>query len=387
MLCSRISRFLLSIIFIINGSACGPQDQNSHLKKQQFLTVEAKLLSSPLFYSGIIQPLQTVVVSSPTEGNIQEMLFHYGDFVQKGKLLFTLSSEKFRSDYKTAFMQYIKAKSEFDTSQGQLFQSQFLLKNGLISKDELNAKERSFYTAKLALFQAKDALNFLMKQEPKQVLKIDQFNIEDIDELAKVLQAQGDSQILHITSPAEGIVLLPNKSDNEGEVKKIDKGDQIKKEQTLALIGDTSGFMVRVNVSEFTINQLHIGQKVKITGAAFPEFTLQGKISSIERQAQSNSNNMPVFPIEIVVSSLTQKERETIHIGMSAKVEIDVESDAKMTVPISAVFEKNGNTFVKVRDVKTKKVKEVLVKTGQTTLDSVIIDAGLKAGDTIVYAG
>lgn len=381
--CFHYAWSMLGLIILL--SACGSSEKSEHKGKQEVVTLISQPLSTTLFYSGIVQPLKTVVITSPADGVVQEMSFHYGDKVQAGTKLFTISSEKFQSDYKSALMQYIKSKNEFNTSHSQLMQSEFLHKNQLISDDEFKTKQSGFYNAQLALVQAKDTLSVMLKQLMVQGFKLEELNIENINKITQALNAQGDSQKLQVIAPTSGVVLLPSKSDTESETKKMGKGDQVKQGDVLAVIGDTSGLAIRVSVNEFNINQVKVGQKVKVTGAAFPDFILQGQIAGIDRQAQSNSTGMPTFPIEIIVPQLSAKEQAQIHIGMSAKVEVNIEGEPQITVPIVAVFEKKGKTFLNVKDAKSGKVREVLVKTGQTTADSVVIESSLNVGDQVVF--
>lgn len=225
----------------------------------------------------------------------------------------------------------------------------------------------------------------MLKQLSVQGLKIDEISTENINKITQMLHAQGDIQKLHVLAPAAGVVLLPTKTDNsESEIKKIGKGDQVKQGDVLAVIGDTSGLMVRVNVSEFNINQLKVGQKVKVTGAAFPDTELQGEIAGLDKQAQINSSGMPVFPVEVIVPKLTAAQQAMIHMGMSAKVEVSIDSGAKITVPIDAVKEKTGASYVNVKDQKSGKIRAVAVTTGATTLDSVVIESNLVPGDQVV---
>ncbi|MHB1947534.1 MAG: efflux RND transporter periplasmic adaptor subunit [Gammaproteobacteria bacterium] len=382
----KLITYAVTIIgFITFLAACGSSDKSKRAGKQEIVTLESQPLATTLYYSGIIQPLKTVVVTSPADGVVQEMLFHYGDQIKEGEKLFTISSEKFQTDYKTALMAYIKAKNEFNTSHSQLMQSEFLHKNQLISDDEFKTKQSGFYNAQLAQLQAKETLNAMLKQLTVQGFSIDELNIENIDKITQALNSQGDSQKLRVASPTAGVVLLPTKSDNDTETKKIGKGDQVKQGDVLAVIGDTSGVTIRVSVNEFNINQLQIGQKVKVTGAAFPDYILEGKISGIDRQAQASASGMPTFPIEIIVPILPPKSRSVIHIGMSAKVEIHVEGEPQITVPIPAIIEKDGRTFVSAKDLKTGKIRQVPVKTGQTTADAVAIESSLKVGDQVVF--
>jgi HlyD family secretion protein len=158
----------------------------------------------------------------------------------------------------------------------------------------------------------------------------------------------------------------------------------VKQGDLLALIGDVSGLTIHINVNEFNVNQLIVGQKVIVTGTAFPQYNLQGHIASVDRQGQANQGGLPVFPVEVIVPTLTSEQQAVIHMGMSAKVEITIESEPVISVPLAAVFEKNGMSYVKVQ--KNKKIQDVLVKTGQTTENAVVIEANLKAGDNIVIA-
>lgn len=346
------------------------------------ITVTKKTLHSDLYYSGIIQPLKSAVITSPVEGVINDVRFHFGDTVQKGQILLTITSEKFKTDYKTALMQYVKTKNELNTAKDQLLQSQFLYKNELIAADDLKLKKSAFYTAELAYMQAQDVLAAMLKQLNGKDIDFVKLSIEEVDKINQAFHMQDNSQQLIITAPANGIVLLPIKNDNSD--KKLEKGDSIKQGDVLGLIGDTQSLVIRVNVSEFDINQIQLGQAVKVTGAAFPDYELQGSITGIEHQAHAGQSGLPIFTIEIVVPHISAQEQAIIHVGMSAKVEIKTGMADAIVLPLAAVQFKNNNPIVNVQDPQTGKVHEVMVKTGQTTPDSVMILSSLHSGDKVV---
>lgn len=173
-------------------------------------------------------------------------------------------------------------------------------------------------------------------------------------------------------------------SKNEEDTKKLNKGDAIKQGDVLALIADMEGLTVWIKVNELVVNQLKVGQKATITGIAFPEHTLYGEIKRVDHQGEPSIGGMPMFPVEIVVSHLSKEQQRDIHVGMSAKVEINIENKPSIVVPVAAVKERDGEAYVQKIDPKTGKAHEVSVKTGKTTLDSVAILAGLGPGETIV---
>ena len=369
--------FLIALVTLV-----GCQDAKDHVKNSQAntLTVTKQKLETSVFYSGVIQPLKTIVITSPVDGIVEDMHFFYGQTVEKNQPLFVLNSEKFKTEYKTALMQYIKSKMEFNNSQSQLTEAKFLHKNALISEDDYKAKQTTFYTTQLSLMQAEDTLSAILKQLHINDLDLYRLSIKDIDKINHALHVDNTSQKVHITASSNGVVLLPIKNDST-EQKKVSKGDQVKQGDVLAMIGDVSGFMIRINVNEFNINQLHVGQKVRVTGNAFPQYILDGKIASIDRQAQASQGGVPIFPIEVVIPQITKAQQEMIHMGMSAKVDILMNMGEVTTIPLSAILEKENVPFVKLK--KDNQVLETRIKTGMTTANAVVVE-NLQVGDTIV---
>ncbi len=360
--------------------ACSHQEK-SH--EQTIITVKETQLKNHIYYSGIIQPLKTFVVMSPEEGIVESMNFHYGDLVNHQQLLFTIHSEKFLSEYKTALMQYIKSKTEFNNNRGQLTEAKFLYQNKLISDDDFKSKQTNFYTAQLSMVESENTLTTLIKQLDVKGFNFYSLTIEDIDKINQILHAEDGSQKIRILAPSKGVVLVPMKNEaSENVQKKILIGNEVKKGDMLAMIGDISGFVIHINVNEFNVNQLKVGQDVIVTGSAFPKYILQGKIANIDHQAQSSGGGLPVFPVEILVPDLIPDARANIHIGMSAKVDISIETPPVITLPLTAIFSKNNMSYVKIK--KGEKIMEMPVKTGLTTASSVVIESSLKVGDRVV---
>lgn len=375
----KYNRIVILLIVLLTLMACSRQPK---ISGGHIVTIEQHSFANTLFYSGIVQPLKTIVVPSPADGVIIEMPFQYGEHVKAGQLLFLISSTKFLTDYKSALTHYVKAKSDFDSSKNDLSEAQFLHKNLLISDDQFKMKKSSFYASRLSLLESKDTLENLLHQLDVKDVNLNELSISDMDKITQAMHLQINSENLRILSPASGIVLSPSK--NEEEAKKNAKSDVVKQSDALAVIGDLSGLSVRIKVNELTVNQLKVGQKVKITGIAFPEHMLDGEIKRVDRQAEATGGGLPNFPVEVVVPTLTADQQKQIHVGMSAKVEINVDEDPQIMVPMTAITEKNGESFVKIYDEKAGKIREAAVKTGKTTMDSAAILLGLKDGDKIV---
>ncbi len=380
-----MNRLLIVILTVAAGllCSCGSKDKADVSCESEIVTVSMKPLVTNLLYAGSVQPLKAVVVTTPADGVVEDMAFHYGDVVKAQQPLFVISSGKFQADFKNALMQYVKAKTDFTNNESLFKEAEFLHNNKLISDDDYKGRKTNFFTSQLGLVQSKDALMTMMKQLDMKNFNFEELKISDIDKISALLHQQENSEKIHIVSPASGVVLLATREENDTAVK-TSKGSQVKQGDMLAMIGDLSGLVVHISVNEFNINELKVGQKVKVSGTAFSQFTLDGQISGIDRQAQTSSGGVPVFAVEIVVPKLTSEEQSIIHVGMSAKVQINIEGPPVVTVPFSAVYVKNNMSFVKMQDRHTHKIIEVPVKAGATTEDAVVILSPLKAGDKIV---
>ena len=368
------------ILFLMCGLvAC---ERKSISKQVSIVTIQKQSSENVLFYSGIIQPLKTEVITSPAEGIVVDMPFQYGERVKPNQLIFVIASEKFLTDYKAALLQYVKVKSEFNMSESQLKEAEFLHKNKLISDDSYKTTQSTFYGNQLALLQAKDTLDLFIHQLGVKEANLYQLSIADINKITGALHLKTDPENLQIMSASEGIILSPSKTEEEN--KKISKGDLVKQGDVLAVIGDMSGLSVRVKVSELTINQLSLSQKVKITGIAFPGEVLTGEIKQIDKQGEIENGGLSTFSVQMIVPKLSENQKKIIHVGMSAKVEIDMKDSPQLLIPIRAIHEKNGIPYVKIYDEKKKNKMDRVVKTGRTTIASVAILEGLKPGDQIV---
>lgn len=367
------SIFLLLVILLMS---CQHQEKKETIKTY---TVANQQQANHLFYSGIVTPLTTSVITAPVDGVISQITFNYGEMVNAKKLLFIINSDKYVKDYKSALMDYVKAKNDFDNNKMQLTESEFLHKNKLISDDEYKMKQSSFYGARLNLLQARDAVQQLHRGLDVQEVDLGKINIANIEKMTEALHLSDNTQQLKIYADNTGIILAPPK---ETETKLLQPGDAVKQGDAMVVVGDMSGIVVRIKVNELTVNQLKVGQAVKVTGAAFADLVLQGKIKSINHQAQSAGNGLPMFSVDIIVPSISADAQKIINVGMSANIDIAIQEQRALTVPINAVHDVNGQTHVHV--LNNNQQQKRIVSIGKTTKDTVSILSGLRAGETIV---
>lgn len=146
------------------------------------------------------------------------------------------------------------------------------------------------------------------------------------------------------------------------------------------MLGDLSGVSVEIDIPEVDITEIKPGMPATVRGVAFGKQALKGKLVAINAQASaSNGNALPSFTALVEVKSLTETQQTLLKVGMSAAVELSIDSTDKLLIPLAAIQQKNGKSMV---EIQTPDGKTSLrpVTTGPVNDDSVVIESGLKAG-------
>ncbi len=381
-----INKTLIKLFFIVLMSFvlthCGGKKEDEQAGELKTYTVKKKTMTKVLYFSGAIKPLKTSSVISPIDGTIEDKYFSYGNRIKRGQKLFTLLSDKLQTDFADAISGYLKADSDYKTKVRKYKASEELWHLKFIAYDDFEQASNDKKDSFIALMQAEYKIIKISKQLGiyEELLKIKKITPDIIKQLLLT-----SKNYIRIHAPKAGVALMPSgDSSNGGGSKPIAEGSQIKVGQVLVGIGDLKGFKIDVQVNEININQIKVGQQADVTGPAFSNINLKGHVSQVDAQAQTQSGGLPQFPVTIDVPSVSAQDKQTIHVGMTAKVAIKIQKPGVITVPLKAVTEKGGASVVTVKDKKGK-TREVTVIPGITMIDSVVIKSGLNVGDVIVY--
>lgn len=366
-------------------SGCGKEPTKQANVTEQTFEVKADVLKKALHFNGVIKPIAVTNITSPVEGTVEKLNVNYGDTVKKQQPLMTLKSSKIEEDFQTEVTNYLKAMDDYNEkvrkfqASEELWNLKFIPKNDYIA--EQNAKNESY----ISYMQSKRKLEQMMEKLGFKE-NIEEVNFENYPLLEKVLLHQQDNLI--IKSVAAGVVLIPEKttSSEGGATGALQEGSQVKAGDVVFAIGDLQGLAVNIDVDELDVNQIKVGQTAVITGPGFADITLKGHVKAIQSQAKNDSNTVPVFLVTLAIPELPAGALAIIHVGMSAKVTLQIKQPEVILIPIAAVYQKNGENWVNVKDKTTGKLMPTQVVIGETTLDSVKVYQGLNPGDSIVYS-
>ncbi|PIQ43859.1 MAG: hypothetical protein COV52_01245 [Gammaproteobacteria bacterium CG11_big_fil_rev_8_21_14_0_20_46_22] len=384
--------FCLLVFASLLLGACRDNDSSTQKIQQQTLVVKPTPTHNTLYFSGNLLPYKINNITSPLDGTIEAMHFDYGQIVKKDETLVLINSSKAHQDFESALTEYLKAKQDLNHATSTYKSTQSLYKHELVSRDEYTQAQSAYYLSRLSLLQSQMKLKKSAQYFPSQK-KIFSLTLNDIGEINKTFNTHKNISRIPIDSPSDGIALFPTQSDSGGSSsdssgggsKKIHVGSQVKQGQLLLSIGTPNGLSLQAKANEVEINELKTGLAAKITSIAFPGITLQGKITSIDYQA-TDSQSLPEFSLTITIPNVPANAQKLIRIGMSAKASVDIQGPPAIQIPINAVKQnpKTGDAQVTVIGADGKTTTKTVV-TGKTSMDSVIIESGLTAGDKIVY--
>lgn len=359
--------------------------QHAVAPKSNIKTYQVKISSThkTLHFTGTIQPLKESTLTSPADGVLDVMHFHYGQSVKKGETIYTLNSTELQKQYNETLTEYLKAKDNYGISRAKFTGTDELWHAGLLSKNNYLSEQSGLNTARITLIQASRKLSELLEKMGETATpSLSKLSFNEFDKVR--LELTNKHNLITLKAPSSGVLLYPPKT-NDDKSSTLTVGSAIKTGQVLALIGDLSGLSVNIDIPEIDLDKVKPGMPATVLGIAFNKEPLKGKLIAINAQASvSTSGTLPSFTAIVEVNNLTPKQQTHIKVGMSATIELVTESRDKLLIPIAAVKQVYGKSIVNVQ-TPDGKISERIVVTGEARANSVAIESGLKIGDVIVY--
>jgi multidrug efflux pump subunit AcrA (membrane-fusion protein) len=374
-----LKKCILLLVIFLNGC------HSSSNTPAKTIKVEASQNTQTLYYSGIIEPILAYTIQNiNADGVVKEKYFEYGTHIDKGQILFLITSNQLATNYQTAFTAYVKAKKNLADIRYQVQGEKELSKLNIVSKQEYMTSETQLFNAELDYDQATKNLYDIMEMAGISKRKLNNLNSADPDAVTKALMNVPNK--IKIISPMTGVALYPKSTSLDNNASDIKIGTSVKANEALVMVHSKEGIGVTIKVSQLDISQIRYNEKALITSDAFPGITLKAEINRIDREATvpEYGGALPTFNVRVIVPKLTPTEYNAIRMGMSAEVAIQITVPKAIQVPISAVIMDNTQSFVNVIDPITLKIIKTPVQTGSTTQDSVEILSGLKNGDEVV---
>ena len=377
-------------------------------------TVAPRRLTMTLSFVGRLVPRREVRVTSPTAGRVARVRFEYGGRVVADQPLVELDAAEVRRRYRSARAEYLdardrlrelenwenslemsrvrravaRAEMELEARESKLAETALLLDQGIIAASEHAAAERQYNAQRLSHEAAVQDLESARAKADANALLIARLKLENAT--ARMRELETTLESVTISAPVSGIVLEPGGGGGEeASSEPLAVGRSVSEGGYLLSIGDLEGLAVAGRIDEVDVVKVRPGQRVEISGDAFPDLDLEGEIARISPQSQrGGAGRVPTFGVTATIDGLADAHRERLRLGMSANVVIVVRDEpAALLVPLAAVRGEPGKSWLRVRSGEDGAVRRVPVEVGATTLNEAEIVSGLQAGDEVIVSG
>ena len=151
---------------------------------------------------------------------------------------------------------------------------------------------------------------------------------------------------------------------------------------TAFTLASNDTMILSVNVDELDINSVSKEQEAEVTLDAIEDKTFTGTVTKVSNSASSTNGGVAKYTVKI---SIPKDEKMKAGMNASATIIVEQKKDV-ITIPVSAVSEKGGESFVYTKkDSDGNLSGEQPVTTGLSDGDMVEITEGLSEGDTVYY--
>ena len=325
-------------------SACTQEKVENKPVIRAVKVVEIAKVSSvrELDYSGSVKSRTEMNLGFRIAGKVTERLVDIGDRVKPGDVLSRIDP----TDYRLAV----------DSAAANLSAAEKGVETAKLANDRAHALYNKNAVPKAQVEQAQLAYDQAVSTRAAAASSLD--------------QAKNQLSYADLKSDRDGIVTAI--SADTGQV--VAAGTPV-----LTVVADDQK-EVQIAVPENDIAEFQVGKAVKARFWSDDKLVLNGKVREVSGSADPQSRT---FAVRV---SLPNDNR--VLIGMTATVVADVSGGSdSVTVPLSALAEKNGGKIVWTVDRTAATVHSRAVKVTDFTDDGVGVTEGLKPGDIVVAAG
>jgi RND family efflux transporter MFP subunit len=304
-------------------------------------TVREQSLQKPVTLVGAVEPVRKSVIASEVEGLVESFPAEEGVYVNKGDLIAKFITTNIEIDLKESKASKSEAQARYQLAKQDQERFKELQEKGVASikqYDDARA-EKAAWGARIGQFQA------------------------------QIESHEYDLNKSEIKAPFSGYITR--------EFTEV--GQWVQKGGPVVELIDTETLEIRIDMPERYISKIKKGGTVAVDFDALPGAGVQGEISSLVPQADSESRT---FPVKVTIDN----EDGAVKSGMVARVSFPIGEPANVKlVPKDAIVTQNNANFIYV--VIDGAVQPIPVTTGTAYDDRIEVLGPVETGQKVVIRG
>lgn len=343
-LCGCIAALAGSCVLV----ACGQEQAvtTERVRAIKTITVSERSSGQLRRFPGVVEAVDTSVLSFEVSGNTREVAVNLGDRVTQGQVLATLDDTPFQLNVEAAQADVGRAKATLAEKETDFVRQRTLYEKDWVSRAAYDQAVAARDSAANEVAYATSKLNLARRDLDKTVLR----------------------------APFDGVIAD----------KVVDPFQEVARGERVFDIYVEGAMQVELSVPETDIGDIYLGLPAEVGLPSDRAGAVAGRVSEVGTVA-SEAN---AFTVKV---ALTDAPAEVLP-GMTAEVSLRLaHHDAADTffIPISALVpgERPGRGYVFVYDAEGSMVHRTPVRGAGVRDNRVVIGEGLKAGDVIAVAG
>ena len=353
-------------------------------------TAPAIMRQLPRFFeaSGSLAPNEQSDVAAETSGKVAAVGVDIGSSVRRGQMIVRLDDADFRIRIQQAQAQLDQAKATLRQNEakiglrpGQKFNPENVpevagAREALdLAEKNLRRYEKLVETGDISRSaydqqksqrdQLAEAYQALIHQAQQNYAAVANAQAAVDAAQTQVAQAKRNLGYTVVVSPMAGYV-----SDRAADL-----GEYVSPQQKVATVVNLNPLRVRIDIPEQAISQIHVGESVSVSVAAYPDRSFSGRVARVSPSVTTASRTL-------TVEADVENSKAELKPGQFATVRILLpQTEGAVLVPQRSLRTISGSTYVFV--IKNGHAEQRLVQSGQTEGDLIELKSGVAADEVV----
>jgi multidrug resistance efflux pump len=251
-----------------------------------------------------------------------------------------------------------------------------MVKNEMLPRIQVEKNTQALEEAQAKLKQLKTTFD-LKRNAAAADLRIMQIRRDRADNAMR--QAESNADKMSIASPIAGMAVLRSiwKSNNMAEVQ---EGEEVRSGMPIVDVVNPDTMRVRAKVNQADINDLRVGQRVRIGLDAYPDLFFDGVVAQLSPLAARSVLSAKVRTFTAIIDVRGSHPKLMPDLTASLDVELAREP-AALVVPRDAIRRDGDRTIVRVQ--RGSSFADQVVTVGSLSAHEAVVSSGLQEGAVI----
>ena len=252
-----------------------------------------------------------------------------------------------------------------------------LVKNDMLPKIQAEKNDLAFEEAQAKLKQLQETYDLKRRAAAAdiRILEIRRNRAE-----TNMKQAASNAERMLITSPLPGVAVVKTTFKNGGNMVEFMEGDEVRPGQAVVEVVNPAVMRVRARVNQADMNDLRVGQTVRVGLDAYPDLTFAGTIDQVSPIGQQSTLSPKVRNFIVLV--LVKGAHPNLMPDLTASLDVELERiPGVLVVARDAVVFEGEHAYVRVQRGGRLERQDVTV--GAMNTHEAIVSSGLQEGVTV----